>query len=72
MAGIGLCVPGFLAAVGFFALEKDATAAANLPRIADYWGTLYDFAWFTSFGTAFVLYVVLMKIFPRPHHVKTP
>ncbi|HZZ29362.1 MAG TPA: NCS1 family nucleobase:cation symporter-1 [Pirellulales bacterium] len=62
--GIALCIPGFLAQLGVLALAKDASpAAASLPRIADYWGTLYDFAWFTSFGTAFVLYVLLMPLF---------
>jgi NCS1 family nucleobase:cation symporter-1 len=65
LAGIGLCVPGFLAQVGLLALTKDASATASVPRIADFWGQLYDFAWFTSFGTAFVLYVVLASIFHR-------
>ena len=60
LAGIGLCVPGFLAAVGFVALQSDATAGAELHRIPAFWGDLYSYAWFTSFGTAFVLYIVLM------------
>jgi NCS1 family nucleobase:cation symporter-1 len=72
LTGIGLCVPGFLTAVGVLALAKDTTGtAATLPHIADFWGTLYDFAWFTSFITAFVLYVLLMFLFPRQRIVST-
>jgi NCS1 family nucleobase:cation symporter-1 len=62
LAGITLFLPGFLAQLGVLALEKNSAdaASAGLPHIADIWGTLYDFAWFTSFFTAFVLYIVLM------------
>jgi NCS1 family nucleobase:cation symporter-1 len=65
VVGIGLCVPGFLAEVGKFALESDAKANAAITRIPDFWGHLYSYAWFTSFGVAFVLYVVLTKVFAR-------
>ena len=37
----------------------------RLPKIPDIWGNLYHFTWFISFGIAFVVYVVLMKIFHR-------
>jgi NCS1 family nucleobase:cation symporter-1 len=49
LAGIAPCVPGFLRAVG-------------VPGIAPFWEDLYGFAWFVSFGIAFVLYAVLMHL----------
>ncbi|HYO23527.1 MAG TPA: NCS1 family nucleobase:cation symporter-1 [Lacipirellulaceae bacterium] len=64
--GIGLCVPGFLAAVGIVALAGDSTAAAaSLPRVSAIFGTLYSYAWFTSFGAAFVVYLVAMTLAGR-------
>jgi NCS1 family nucleobase:cation symporter-1 len=50
-AGIAPCVPGFLSKVG-------------VPGIPAFWEELYGFAWFVSFGIAFVLYAVLMKLAP--------
>jgi NCS1 family nucleobase:cation symporter-1 len=47
-------VPGFLAAVGV--VEK-----ASLPPLL---ATCYNYAWFTGFGLAFILYLVLRKIAP--------
>jgi nucleobase:cation symporter-1, NCS1 family len=47
-AGIFPCLPGFLAATG-------------LLDVAEFWSRLYDYAWFVSFGAAFVTYVALMK-----------
>jgi len=61
VVGIGLCAPGFLAQVGKLALQSDTNADSSLTRIPDFWGHLYGYAWFTSFGVAFVLYVVLTK-----------
>jgi nucleobase:cation symporter-1, NCS1 family len=62
--GIAPCVPGFLAAIGFVATESDTTEVAKgLPRIADFWGDLYHYTWFISFGLAFVAYLSLMKLF---------
>jgi NCS1 family nucleobase:cation symporter-1 len=71
LAGIGLCVPGFLAAVGFVALQSDTTAGAELNRIPALWGDLYNYAWFTSFGTSFVLYIVLMFGFANREKMAT-
>jgi NCS1 family nucleobase:cation symporter-1 len=48
-AGIIPCVPGFLVAIG-------ATA------IADIWSELYKYAWFVSFGAAFVVYHLGMSL----------
>jgi NCS1 family nucleobase:cation symporter-1 len=45
-AGIAPCVPGFLATVG----------PAEVP---DFWVELYHYAWFLSFGLAFVVYAAL-------------
>ena len=47
------CLPGFAAA----ALHVEVPAL---------WSDLYSYAWFVSFGTSFVSYLVLMKVFaPR-------
>lgn len=45
-AGVAPCVPGFLAAVGL----------AEVPAV---WTELYHYAWFLSFGTAFLVYACL-------------
>jgi nucleobase:cation symporter-1, NCS1 family len=58
--GIALCVPGWLANIGFVALDNDPDAPTNLTRVSATFGTLYSYAWFTSFGAAFVTYLVLM------------
>jgi NCS1 family nucleobase:cation symporter-1 len=47
-AGIVPCLPGF-------------AAAAGLVNVPEFWSRLYDYAWFVSFGAAFVTYAVLMK-----------
>ena len=65
--GIAPCVPGFLHAVGIVALESEATAGTSTLTIPDIWGDLYHYTWFISFGIAFVLYTVLMKLFGRTH-----
>jgi NCS1 family nucleobase:cation symporter-1 len=62
LLGISICVPGFLAAVGAVALEGDLQAAAGLPRIPQFFGQIYNFAWFASFGVSFVTYLVLMSV----------
>jgi NCS1 family nucleobase:cation symporter-1 len=60
--GIAICIPGFLAAVGFVALQGDAKATANLTRIPDVFGHIYSFAWFASFGLSFVSYLLMMGV----------
>lgn len=47
-AGIAPCVPGFLATV-------------QLVKVPAIWTQMYDYAWFISFGIAFVLYTMLMR-----------
>ena len=61
--GIAICIPGFLAEVGFLAIEGDPHAPANLTQIPAIFGHIYNFAWFASFGVSFVVYVALMKPF---------
>ncbi len=60
--GIAICIPGFLAAVGFVALHGDVNAPANLTRIPDVFGHVYNFAWFASFGLSFVSYLLMMSV----------
>jgi nucleobase:cation symporter-1, NCS1 family len=63
LCGIGLCIPGFLAEVGAVALRGNDKAPPDVMRIPDVFGHLYSYAWFTSFGVAFVVYIILMLIF---------
>ena len=50
VAGIAPCVPGFLGETG-------------IVRVPVFWVELYHFAWFLSFGVAFVVYALLMSVF---------
>jgi NCS1 family nucleobase:cation symporter-1 len=45
-AGIGPCVPGFLAAV-------------DLAEVPEFWVELYHYAWFVSLALSFVIYLLL-------------
>jgi NCS1 family nucleobase:cation symporter-1 len=47
LAGIGVCVPGFLHTLGAI-------------QVGRFWQQLYGFAWFVSFGVAFVVYLLGM------------
>ena len=60
LLGISLCLPGFLATIGVVALDGDASAPPGLATVPATFGTLYSYAWFTSFGAAFVAYLALM------------
>jgi NCS1 family nucleobase:cation symporter-1 len=60
--GIAVALPGFLAAVGFVALNSDPKAPPELIRIPDVFGDIYSFAWFASFGVSFVAYLILMAL----------
>ncbi len=48
-AGVAPCLPGFFSAV-------------NLADVAPVWSQLYGYSWFISFGIAFVVYWMSMKI----------
>jgi NCS1 family nucleobase:cation symporter-1 len=52
LTGIVPCAPGFLAIVG-------------LVQTAPFWTSLYHYAWFLSFGLAFVVYLALTL---KPNH----
>jgi NCS1 family nucleobase:cation symporter-1 len=67
LLGIGLCLPGFLATIGVVALEGDKLASPDLPRVPAIFGQLYNYAWFTSFGVAFVAYLALMTAVGRKY-----
>jgi NCS1 family nucleobase:cation symporter-1 len=62
LLGIGICLPGWLATLGVVALEGDKSAAAGLARVPAVFGEIYHYAWFASFGLAFLAYVVLMEV----------
>jgi NCS1 family nucleobase:cation symporter-1 len=49
IVGIAPCVPGFLSAI-------------NVMKVSDIWTEVYRYAWFVSFGLAFVVYLVGMKL----------
>lgn len=52
LAGIAPCVPGFL-------------AISKIYDFGQFWTDLYSYAWFLSFGIAFVVYAVSMMAFGR-------
>ncbi len=57
--GILPCIPGFFAQVSTTYAES----------ISPVWGDLYHYAWFISFGVAFVAYLILMNLFAnKPTH----
>ena len=62
VAGIAICLPGFLVAVGALAVQGSSTAPANVPRVPQFFADVYSFAWFASFGVAFVVYLVLTSL----------
>jgi NCS1 family nucleobase:cation symporter-1 len=49
--GIAPCVPGFLATV----------SVRFQNRVDPVWVEIYHYAWFISFGAAFLIYLVMMK-----------
>jgi NCS1 family nucleobase:cation symporter-1 len=60
--GIALCLPGFLATLGVVALSSNPQPPPGLPVVPALFGQLYSYAWFTSFGAAFVVYLLLMAL----------
>jgi NCS1 family nucleobase:cation symporter-1 len=60
--GIAVSLPGFLAAVQLVPLEGSPQATASLLVIPAFFGEIYKFAWFASFGVSFVAYVLMMSI----------
>jgi NCS1 family nucleobase:cation symporter-1 len=62
LLGIAVCVPGFMATVGWLRVAGRPVegVAAKLPAISPFWANLYNYAWFASFGVAFTVYITLM------------
>lgn len=52
LAGIALCVPGFMHTIGVFTTHS-------------FWTELYKYAWFVSFAMSFLIYVVGMNFRSR-------
>jgi nucleobase:cation symporter-1, NCS1 family len=49
LAGIAPCVPGFLGTIG-------------AAKVGDIWISMYNYAWFISFGLSAFIYIILMKL----------
>jgi NCS1 family nucleobase:cation symporter-1 len=58
--GIAVALPGFLAHLGYVAVQGDPNASTDLVAIPQFFAHVYNYAWFASFGVAFVVYIVLM------------
>jgi NCS1 family nucleobase:cation symporter-1 len=67
LVGMSLCIPGFLATIGKIYLAGDLKAPEGVETWPAVWGDLYNYAWFTSFGAAFVSYLALMLTFGRKY-----
>ena len=67
LVGMSLCIPGFLATTGQIYLTGDLNAPEGAETWPGIWGDLYNYAWFTSFGAAFVSYLGLMLTFGRKY-----
>jgi NCS1 family nucleobase:cation symporter-1 len=67
LIGMSLCVPGFFATLGYIWLAGDLRAPEGAETWPSIWGDLYSYAWFTSFGAAFVSYLALMLTFGRKY-----
>jgi cytosine/uracil/thiamine/allantoin permease len=58
-------LPGWLATLGVVALDSNPDAPRGITTVPAAFGTLYNYAWFTSFGAAFVAYLALMRTVGR-------
>jgi nucleobase:cation symporter-1, NCS1 family len=67
LVGMSLCIPGFLATLGKIYLAGDLKTPEGAETWPAIWGDLYNYAWFTSFGAAFVTYLGLMLTFGRKY-----
>jgi nucleobase:cation symporter-1, NCS1 family len=62
IAGIAVCLPGFLVEVGALAITDDPNASPSRAIVPEFFADIYNYAWFASFGTSFVLYLMLMPM----------
>jgi NCS1 family nucleobase:cation symporter-1 len=60
MLGIAVALPGFLVHLGYLAVQGDPNAPPDLLVIPAFFAHIYNYAWFASFGVAFIVYVVWM------------
>ncbi|MEX0610843.1 MAG: cytosine permease, partial [Pirellulales bacterium] len=60
--GIGLCVPGFLVAVGVLPVQQNPNDDFGMVTVPAFLARLYSYAWFASFGASFVSYLLMMGI----------
>ncbi len=60
--GIAVALPGFLVNIGILAVQGDPNAAAGMTAVPLFFAHIYNYAWFASFGVAFVVYVLLMAL----------
>jgi NCS1 family nucleobase:cation symporter-1 len=60
--GIAVALPGFLVRLGYLAVQCDPNAPAGVLAIPPFFAHIYNYAWFASFGVAFVVYLVLMAV----------
>lgn len=67
LVGMSLCIPGFLATIGKIYLAGDLKAPEGAETWPAIWGDLYNYAWFTSFGASFLMYLGLMLTFGRKY-----
>jgi NCS1 family nucleobase:cation symporter-1 len=66
LLGIGICLPGWLATLGLVWLETpDRVPPPGMMEVPAVFGEIYNYAWFASFGAAFLFYVVTMKVVGR-------
>lgn len=60
IAGMSISIPGFIAQLGELPALASTLGTIGFPA----WLTqIYDYAWFASFGVAFVVYLILMSRF---------
>ena len=67
--GIAVALPGFLVHLGYLAMQGDPKAPPDLLAIPAFFAHLYNYAWFASFGVAFLVYLLLML--PRRARMQT-
>jgi NCS1 family nucleobase:cation symporter-1 len=60
--GIGVSLPGFLVHLGYLGVQGDPNAPPDTLAIPAFFAHVYSYAWFASFGVAFVAYLVLMRM----------
>jgi NCS1 family nucleobase:cation symporter-1 len=69
LLGIGICLPGWLATLGVVWLDTpDRVPPPGMMTVPAVFGEIYNYAWFASFGAAFLFYVVMMSVVGKKWH----